>query len=1394
MPVFPAGPLEQAGDFIQKIRSARAAAATSVAEFKHLLETQELTEDASAEEMLQQQLSLLEADLMSAEVTPKGRTLGSPHTQEPTPRPRSGEGGELAAAVDTEVAVEEAPGAGVSAGEPLALLQQKLADARPELAATMAELPQSRAQLATAKKELDSMYMLQLDLQADVQGVQACIAQLTQQLEAAQQGHVAAMQHGQGLQQHVQGLEQQLQLAQQQAHAYKQQLQQVQADVQQAHRPLQQLQAESQQVEQTHQADKHELQEAAELSQQRQQHLQQEVQLQKHQLLLSQQQMQQLQGELEQQKQQKQQREQAQEQQQQTEQRLQQEVELQKTQLTLSQQQVQQLQSELEQQTQQCQQAQEHAQQAEQQLQHLQQEAKLQKEQLTLSYQELQHLQGDLEQQKQQGQQAQQAEQLLRQEVELQKEQLLLSQQQLEQLQGEVQLQQQQRQQATQQAQQAEQRLQQLQQVAELLQQQWQQAQEQVEQQLHQASLKLQQNSEHLQQLQEETKSLSKQLDSATEEAQLQQSRMMEQLQQAQQDALLKGQQLQQAQQDAQSMAQQVQQAQQGMQSASQQLQQAQKEAAQKGQQVTEAQECAQRQQQLLQQAQQELAAAQQQLRQTEAEAADLKRQLIKAQADTQDAQLLLESTTGAVAAARQQLQHVAAAKLALQAGLIEALRDGEVSTEQLAVAAEQAQVLQQKHLHQQDASDKRLQQQQLQLTHAEAAAADQAELLQVLQQRLTSLEAQYASWQTAQARVDDVKQQLPAAQAAALSYQQQLAAAQAELQAQQLAAEAANQEHQQHLDQLQVQLETTETQLSEAEQQVQGLQAAAHTRLGMLEELQAQLAQAQQQVQDRDHSPMAELLSPPGLQGQQRQTASVDAPAVPPLQQLPVQGRSFPPPFGLEQNLVNSTGVSQHPADQTLLPNHRPRLPTHNSSISGAQADLTGLTSQLPWLSQQGVWPLVAEGPASSLLAELQHESDELTEQLTQLQQYLKTSTVKYADLHTIEVMDEGLQVLRRLTSEVVGVASETVQRVTTAGAAPQSAPTSFAGRAPSRAGTAHKYASCAGVFEGSIGLQSESEQSAVSSGVSPVLPSSAASRSVALRRLGVELPRLQSWGSEAALPDTPLQHSVAGDTGNNPLATGGPLSAAAASSLGGGHNVAMVGDVLTQPPASGLQALAIRLDHWGSDLSEAPCSWLIGDAPLPACCAEELATGAVEPTHSSLSCFASPSGATAAAAAAARVPSRLAAVTIATVGEPGMLSAWGSGMLPVSGPGAAVLDQQQQQQQQQQGAGVDTLHHLLHSRVVGSSAGSLRDQLQAALAEVQQLHGERLVLRSQVVQLAELAAQQEDRLAVNDELLSALATGWLEGEEDEGWVAMGLTQATPAVALDVACTASRQ
>jgi hypothetical protein len=107
---------------------------------------------------------------------------------------------------------------------------------------------------------------------------------------------------------------------------------------------------------------------------------------------------------------------------------------------------------------------------------------------------------------------------------------------------------------------------------------------------------------------------------------------------------------------------------------------------------------------------------------------------------------------------------------------------------------------------------------------------------------------------------------------------------------------------------------------------------------------------------------------------------------------------------------------------------------------------------------------------------------------------------------------------------------------------------------------------------------------------------------------------------------------------------------------------------------------------------------------------------------------------------------------------------------MLPVSGPGAAALDQHHQQQHQQQGVGVDTLHHLLHSRVVGSSAGSLEDQLQAALAEVQQLHGERLVLRSQVVQLAELAAQQEDRLAVNDELLSALATGWLEGEDDEG------------------------
>jgi hypothetical protein len=85
-------------------------------------------------------------------------------------------------------------------------------------------------------------------------------------------------------------------------------------------------------------------------------------------------------------------------------------------------------------------------------------------------------------------------------------------------------------------------------------------------------------------------------------------------------------------------------------------------------------------------------------------------------------------------------------------------------------------------------------------------------------------------------------------------------------------------------------------------------------------------------------------------------------------------------------------------------------------------------------------------------------------------------------------------------------------------------------------------------------------------------------------------------------------------------------------------------------------------------------------------------------------------------------------------------------------------------QEQQQQQERGLQARPADARS----SSPGLLQAQLETALAEVRQLQGERLLLRSQVAQLAEMAAQQEDHLAVNNQLLTALTTGLLSDAED--------------------------
>jgi hypothetical protein len=552
---------------------------------------------------------------------------------------------------------------------------------------------------------------------------------------------------------------------------------------------------------------------------------------------------------------------------------------------------------------------------------------------------------------------------------------------------------------------------------------------------------------------------------------------------------------------------------------------------------------------------------------------------------------------------------------------------------------------------------------------------------------------------------------------------------AQADSQGQEQAAEYRSRLQQQQLAQLQAQLDAALAQLAEADQQVQGLQATADARLDTSDALQAQLADVQQQLEDL----RASVTPPPPSQ---QLSFAVPASRLTPLGVLEASAASLEPQLSLlrtstagksEQELMQSyagliSATRRGPisAPHTLLFDDS-LAAAGNSSTSDTAADSSGAGQQWSWLQAQA-----AEASTGSLLAELQHESDGLTEQLAKLQQYLKTSTLSSADLNSIEVMDEGLQVLRKLTDEAVTVAASTVQRVTVGGGV-QSAPTSMAGRSPSLLGCVPKHASFAGA-----GADAVPEPAA------PSAAAAAAVRSVAMRRFGLNLPRLQTWGSGATVPGSP-QHLHLSAEGLDHDSDSTADAAAGAQAAGNGDRVEAAGGVLQ----------GCTLDHWGFELSEVACSWLTGDLHE-------------EPTASSSSTPAAAFMGT----TTARLPSRLAAVSIAAAaagGESNVLDAWGSGMLPASGAGSAM--QQQQQQHAASGQSVQTydLQHSHPQEGITQSA-RLQEQLECALAEVRQLHGERLMLHTQVVQLAELAAQQEDRLAVNDELLTALTTGMVD------------------------------
>lgn len=738
-----------------------------------------------------------------------------------------------------------------------------------------------------------------------------------------------------------------------------------------------------------------------------------------------------------------------------------------------------------------------------------------------------------------------------------------------------------------------------------------------------------------------------------------------------------------------------------------------------------------------LEQALTQLDAARQQLFDLQADRTVVQQHMVGVLACMTELSQQVQAAEKQYSAAQDQLQELNAAVQALECELQQSQEQLQQKQKLLDKAQQHAQ--EQQLLLQQVQSNlasTQQEKQQLQLAHCEAQA-------QVQQARLTAatLTQQLG---TAQADAAAAGRLLASAADAVVAAHQQLhlvAAIKQELQASLTEAATASESNLQQLSQLSTEVEQLRRRQQHAQLEVHIAKALAAEKTELVQQLEQKLAQAEQQPQCQQLGlpqqepllagvPQADLAATEGHAGQQPQQscafpASCLMPLGPlgePLLRSSTAGKS-------EQELMQSYAGLMQAVRRVGAPAvrvHDPFPPTIPADCAG-NAVSSGPVQRASWLHTEAA----ADGaPPIGLLAELQQESDELTEQLTKLQQYLKTSTSSCADLNTVEVMDEGLSALRRLTHEVVGVATSTVQRVTTGGGA-NSAPTSTAGRLPSLLGGLPQQASCAGVCapdnEPGQPMAASSPAAAaaeLAAAEAAGLAASSAGRqapaTVAVRRLGLELPRLQSWGSAAAIPESPKQL---------------PEPAAADGQVGSAQ------DAQDPAAAAALLSMGVRLDHWGSELSEAACTWLAGDLQVE----EELG-------QSFPGSPASPLG-TGVAPGARVAGSRLAVVSA--------LDAWGSGMLPVSGAGSAVQEQQQEVQQR------GLLGPPAEARS-SSSPGLLQAQLDTALAEVRQLQGERLLLRSQVAQLAEMAARQEDHLAVNNELLTALTTRLLSDAED--------------------------
>lgn len=676
--------------------------------------------------------------------------------------------------------------------------------------------------------------------------------------------------------------------------------------------------------------------------------------------------------------------------------------------------------------------------------------------------------------------------------------------------------------------------------------------------------------------------------------------------------------------------------------------------------------------------------------------------------------------------AAQSQLQELNAAVQALECELQQSQEQLQQKQKLLDKAQQHAQ--EQQLLLQQVQSNlasTQQEKQQLQLAHCEAQA-------QVQEARLTAatLTQQLG---TAQADAAAAGRLLASAADAVVAAHQQLhlvAAIKQELQASLTEAATASESNLQQLSQLSTEVEQLRRQQQHTQLEVHNAKALAAEQTELVQQLEQKLAQAEQQPKCQQpglpqQEPLLAGVAQADLAATEGLSCAFPASCLTPLGPLEIPLLRSSTAGKSEQELMQSyaglmQAVRRAGAPAVLV--HEPFPPTIPANFAG-DAVSSGPVQQASWLHTDAA----ADGaPTIGLLAELQQESDELTEQLTKLQQYLKTSTSGCADLNSVEVMDEGLSALRRLTHEVVGVATSTVQRVTTSGGA-NSAPTSTAGRLPSLLGGLPQQASCAGVCAPGnepgqpMAASSPVAAAAAEAALAASSAGTQAPATVAVRRLGLELPRLQSWGSAAAIPESPKQLP-------EPAAVNGQVGSAQ--------------DAQKTAAAAALLSVGPRLDHWGSELSEAACTWLAGDLQVE----EELG-------QSFPGSPASPLQGTGVAPAGARVAaSRLAVVSA--------LDAWGSGMLPVSGAGSAVQEQQQEVHQR------GLLGPPAEAR--SSSPGLLQAQLDTALAEVRQLQGERLLLRSQVAQLAEMAAQQEDHLAVNNKLLTALTTRLLSDAED--------------------------